>query len=155
MGPTGPQGTPGPTGPTGPTGESITFSTTEFASATTQFAGGGQALTLGTDIISIGTGITYTPPSTITLSPGSYFILATAVVSSERCSDPIGMSLFVNGTEIPSASLYYSHMCIPDEVTIQHLVTVPPGTMANLTFGNASGGTLCYDHFTVTAIALD
>lgn len=116
----------GPTGPTGPTGPEATVSLDSILvdNDGTQTVTAGSLVNLGSEINSTGSALTFTAPNTITVEPGSYYILYESLISNTAAAGDVGASLIINGTVAANASEYVPATSTQTQIALQHNMTV-------------------------------
>ena len=125
IGATGPTGPIGPTGPTGPKGPSVALDSILVDNDGTQIVAANSLINLGTLINSTGTSLTFTAPSTVNLSPGTYYILYESLISNVAGSPgDVGASLLLNGSIVNNASEYVPATTTQTQIVLQHNVTL-------------------------------
>lgn len=107
---------------------------------------------LGEIINSTGTSITYTSPNTVTLEPGTYYILWECLVFNESTAGDIGASMLVNGVVAPNASEYMPATETETQSILQHNITVTADTTISIL--NASTVTNNYHDSSLSVIKL-
>ena len=147
IGPAGADGAIGPTGPTGPAGADSTIDSFLAVNTASQAVEAGTDFDLGTAVAQNGTSITFTAPSTVTLSEGTYLIIASAFV--DDAATP-GITIEVDGTAVPTAE-NYPNTTSPATVQATHILTT---TGATVTVANTSANTETADQVSLTVIKL-
>ena len=139
-GPTGPQGPTGVTGPTGATGATGTVATLDSSlidnDGTVQVAANAN-VPLGEQINATGTSIVYTAPDTVTIEPGTYYILYHALISNGAASGDVGASLILNDQVVNNAAEYVPATTTQTQITLQHNVTVTETTPLEIRNGSS------------------
>ena len=151
-GPAGPQGPVGPAGPQGPAGADglSEISSLLVANDATQTVTDDSLLDLGAAVGGVGTDISFTPPTTITLDEGTYLISASSVASGTAQA---GMGITIDGASVATASQYVASTT-PVVVYVQHLTTVAAGSSQTVSLINESGESNTYDDLTMSIIKL-
>lgn len=130
LGPTGPTGS---TGPQGPTGSTPTIDSILVDNDGTQVVQTNSLVDLGELINSTGTSLVYNPSNTITLAPGTYYILYVCLVSNAPGqTGDVGASLIVNGTAVNNASEYVPATTTQTQIALQHNLTVTSFTTISI-----------------------
>lgn len=141
-GPIGPQGPVGPPGPTGTT----TTDSIMLTKMESQIRESKASLNLGTKINSTGTSITFSAPSTITLSKGSYLIQVFSVATNENGTSKPTIAITVDGVIIPTTSLTYEKSNKPSPLFVQHNLTIESPVIINI----VNSGTECLKYVGTT-----
>lgn len=158
-GPAGPQGPPGVQGPQGIQGEPGPAASIEsmlVANAALQTVAAGNNINLGAIVNNTSSAsIAYTAPDTITLSSGTYYIVASFLTRNTVADGNVGATLRVNGATVGTASEYFtSESTTPVTVVLQHNLTVVTGATAALTLANASTTSIDYQNLTFSVLKL-
>ena len=157
QGPAGPQGETGATGPIGPQGPAGPAGVSEIsailtANPATQTVASGGLFDLGAVVGAVSTDVSFTPPSTLTFSEGTYLISANVVTSAGN-TGASGASLAVNGVVVPTASIYTTSTT-EQSIVLQHVLVVPAGSTSTLTVVNEDADATGYQNVTVSAVKL-
>lgn len=132
IGPTGVTGPIGPTGPTGATGPVGTFTGLDSIlvdNDETQAVTSNSLVNLGSVINSTGSSITFSTPSTVTLTePGTYYILYEALVSNVAAAGDVGATMLVNGVAANNDSEYVPATTTQTQIALQHSITIAGNT---------------------------
>lgn len=128
IGPQGLQGIQGLTGPTGPTGTVSALDSILVDNDGTQPIAANSLVDLGTIVNSTGSSIIFTPPTTVTLEPGSYNITYHTLVSNAGAAGDVGASLVINGVVASNAAEYVPATTTQTQIALQHSVTVTDTT---------------------------
>lgn len=137
--PAGPTGSTGSTGPTGPTGATPTIALDSLLvdNDGIQTVQPNTLVNLGEVINMTGSSIIYTAPDTVTIEPGTYYILYEVLVrNTAAASGDVGATLFVNGTMVPNASEYVAATTTETQIVLQHNLTVTELTTISVNNGS-------------------
>ncbi len=117
----------GATGPTGATGVT-SLDSTLVDNDGLQTVAANALVDLGETINNTGTSLIFTAPDTVTLAPGTYFILFNTLVSNSTTPGDVGASLLVNGVVVNNAAEYVPATTTQTQVALMHNLTVTETT---------------------------
>ena len=109
-----------------------TASAIMLANETTQTVASGGLLNLGGIITNSGQDIIYTSPNTITLSPGTYYISFSSVVTNTDGAGSAGITIQENGVAVPSTAKYVEGTAVGEVVGTQYLITATDTTQISV-----------------------
>ncbi len=122
-GPTGPTGATGATGPTGPTA-TVALDSILVDNDVTMLTPANTLVDLGDVINMTGTSIIFTAPDTVTLDPGTYYIVYTTLVSNDATPGDVGASMVIDGTVVSNAAEYVPATTTQTQIVLQHNVNI-------------------------------
>lgn len=121
----------------------------------TQTVQANNNLALGNVVASNGRSITYNSPTTVLLTPGTYYVTANVIgYNPPTSTGEVGVSIDVNGTPVPTASQYIPATTTQSLLSVQSIVTVPTGNTYTLTLNNGSTDATDYVDSSLTVIKL-
>lgn len=112
----------GPRGPRGPAG-SANLSSVLIDNDGTQNVSSNALVNLGILINQTGEDITYNN-NILTLTPGSYYIVYSALISNVNTPGDVGASLLINNEVIDNASEYVPATTTQTQIVLQHNLTI-------------------------------
>src|SRR5574344_1662925 len=145
-GPMGPQGCTGATGATATNDNAYIYQNASQSVLNNGLVPFQQNAIMGTDI-------TYTSSTVITLAPGTYYIAFKGMVTTSTANTNVGATLQLNSATIPAAIVYYNSVDTTQKlVRIDAIVTVTASSA--LSIANISGNTLSYNNSSLSIIEL-